>query len=98
MSIIYIYVIKALYNETVTSLKTSTSNISEFPITTSLDQECSKFLSFGLVMDKLIGHFQDDISWCMIFVDDILLVDETRIEINCKLELQRCIRIKEFLN
>ena len=30
---------------------------------------------------------QDEILWCMLFVDDIVLVDEMRAGINVKLEL-----------
>ena len=32
---------------------------------------------------------QGDISWCMFFADDIVLVDESRTGVNQKLELWR---------
>jgi len=40
-------------------------------------------------MDELTRTIQDEIPWCMLFVDDIVLVDETRVGVNVKLELWR---------
>ena len=40
-------------------------------------------------MDKLTGHIQDDIPWCMLFVDDIVLIDETQEGVNAKFNLWR---------
>ena len=34
-------------------------------------------------------NIQDDISWCMLFADDMVLVDESRAGVNRKLELWR---------
>jgi len=48
----------------------------------------SPFL-FAIVMDELTRAIQDEIPWCMPFADDIVLVDETRAEVNAKLELWR---------
>ena len=42
---------------------------------------------FALVMDELTRHMQDEVPWCMLFADDIILVVETKIEVNAKLEL-----------
>jgi len=38
-------------------------------------------------MDELTRTIQDEIPWCMLFADDIVLVDETRAGVNVKLEL-----------
>ncbi|KAM2015416.1 hypothetical protein COP2_047002 [Malus domestica] len=38
-------------------------------------------------MDELTGHIQDDIPWCMLFADDIVLIDETQEGVNAKLNL-----------
>ncbi|PKU62779.1 ubiquitin-protein ligase E3 C [Dendrobium catenatum] len=38
-------------------------------------------------MDVLTRYLQDDVPWCMLFTDDILLVDKTREGIEGKLEL-----------
>ena len=38
-------------------------------------------------MDEVTRDIQGDISWCMLFADDIVLVDESRTGVNQKLEL-----------
>jgi hypothetical protein len=35
-------------------------------------------LLFALVMDEAIRGIQGDIPWCMLFVNDVVLVDESR--------------------
>ena len=44
---------------------------------------------FAIVMDELTRTIQDEIPWCMLFADDIVLVNETRAEVNAKLKLWR---------
>ena len=40
-------------------------------------------------MDEVTRNIQGDIPWCMLFADDIVLVDENQAEVNRKLELWR---------
>ena len=40
-------------------------------------------------MDEVTRNIQGDIPWCMLFTDDGVLVDESRAEVNRKLELWR---------
>ena len=40
-------------------------------------------------MDELTKAIQDEISWCMLFVDEIVLVDDTRAGVNTKLKIWR---------
>ncbi|KAM1152002.1 hypothetical protein FF1_034659 [Malus domestica] len=40
-------------------------------------------------MDELRGHILDDNLWCMIFADDVTLIDETQEGANAKLNLWR---------
>jgi hypothetical protein len=42
---------------------------------------------FALVMDEVTRDIQGDIPWCMLFADDMVLVDDSRAEDNRKLEL-----------
>ena len=73
-----------MYDEVVTNVRTYRGITSNFSITIGLHQESalSLFL-FVIVMDVI----QDEIPWCMLFADDIVLVDETRAGVNAKLEL-----------
>ena len=41
----------------------------------------SPFL-FVIVMDELTRAIQDEIPWCILFADNIVLVDETRAGVN----------------
>ena len=41
---------------------------------------------FTIVTDELTREIQDDVPWCMLFADDIVLIDESRDGLNRKLE------------
>ena len=85
----YIDIIKDMYDVLV-NVRTCGDITSDFSITIGLHQgsSLSPFL-FVIVMDELTRAIQDEIPWCMLFADDIVLVDETRAGINAKLELWR---------
>lgn len=42
-----------------------------------------------MVIDEFTRLIQDEVAWCMLFVDDIVFVDETRHGVNSKLEIWR---------
>jgi hypothetical protein len=44
---------------------------------------------FDLVMDEVTRDIQGDIPWCMLFADNVVLVDNSRTGVNRKLELWR---------
>ena len=49
-------------------------------------------------MDDLIKLIQEEVSWRTLFADDIVLLDETRSEVNVKLEIWRnALESKGFL-
>ena len=83
----YVDIIKDLYERMVTSVTTTYRVIDEFLVTISLHQGTtfSPYL-FALIMDKLSTHIPRNIPWCMLFIDNIVLVDESRDDVNAKIE------------
>jgi hypothetical protein len=61
-----------------------------FPINIGLHQgsALSSYL-FALVMDEVTRDIQGGIPWCMFFIDDVVLVDESRTRVDQRLELCR---------
>jgi hypothetical protein len=51
-----------------------------FPIKIGLHQvsALSSYI-FTLVMDEITNDIQRNIIWCMLFADDVVLIDETRV-------------------
>jgi hypothetical protein len=86
----YITLIKDMYDNVVTSVQTSDGDTNDFPINIELHQgsALSPYL-FALVMDEVTKDIQGGIPWCMLFADDVVLVDESRTEVDQKLELWR---------
>jgi hypothetical protein len=66
------------------------ANTNDFSINIGLHQglALSPYL-FALVMDEVIRDIQGDIPWCMLFIDDVVLVHESRTGVDQKLELWR---------
>ena len=86
----YITLIKDMYKDVMTFVQTCDGDTTDFPINIGLHQgsALSPYL-FALVMDEVTRDIQGDISWCMLFADDVVLVDESRAGVNRKLELWR---------
>jgi len=84
----YIDKIKDMYDGVVANIRTCNSLTSDFSITIRLHQgsALSPFL-FAILKDELTRAIQAQIPWSMLFADDIVLVDETRVGINAKLDL-----------
>ena len=77
-----------MYNNDVTSVRTNDGNTDYFPIKIGLHQglALSPYL-FALVIDEVTRNIQGNIPWCMLFADDVVLVDESQAGENRKLEL-----------
>jgi hypothetical protein len=75
----YITLTKDMYDNVVTSVRTSDGDTNDFLINIGLYQRSalSPYL-FALVMDVVTRDIQGGIPWCMLFVDDVVLVDESR--------------------
>jgi hypothetical protein len=84
----HITLIKDIYDNIVTSVQTSDGDTNDFPITIGLHQglALSPYL-FSLVMDEVTRDIQGGIAWCILFVDDVVLMDESRTAVDQKLEL-----------
>ena len=79
-----------MYKNAMTFVRTCGGDTTNFPINIGLHQgsTLSPYL-FALVMDEVTRDIQGDIPWCMLFADDVVLVDESRAGVNRKLELWR---------
>ena len=79
-----------MYDNVVTSVRTRDGDTNDFPIKIGLHQRSalSPYL-FDLVMDEVTRDIQGDIPWCMLFADDVVLIDDSRTGVNRKLELWR---------
>ena len=86
----YINLIKDMYKDAMTCVRTCDGDTRDFPIKIGLHQgsALSPYL-FALVMDEVTRDIQDDIPWCMLFADDVVLIDESRAGVNRKLEVWR---------
>nr|XP_009771251.1 PREDICTED: uncharacterized protein LOC104221815 [Nicotiana sylvestris] len=82
--------IKDMYDGSKTRVRTVGGDSEHFSIVMGLHQESAlNPLLFALVMDVLIHHVEGEVSWCMLFVDDIVLIDEMRSGVNKRLEVSR---------
>jgi len=79
-----------MYEDVRTRVRTVVRDTRDFPIDTGLHQgsALSHFL-FTTVMDEITRGIQDEIPRCMLFADDIVLIDESREGVNIKLERWR---------
>ena len=79
----YIRVIKDMYEEGRTRVRMPGGPTDDFYVGMGLHQgsALSPFL-FTIVMDELTKGIQDELPWCMLFADDIVLIDENREGVN----------------
>ncbi|RCU37768.1 hypothetical protein DVA76_17955, partial [Acinetobacter baumannii] len=79
-----------MYDGVITSVRTTSGETSVLPITVGLHQGSTLSLYlFVVIMVELTRHLQEDAPWCMLFADDIILIDKTRVGVNRKFELWR---------
>jgi len=86
----YVTLIKDMYDDVVTSVRACDSETNDFPLKIGLHQgsALSPYI-FALVMDEVTRDIQGEIPWCMLFADDVVLIDESRIGVDRQLELWR---------
>lgn len=77
-----------MYDRAVTSVRTRGGITSEFLIIIGLHQGLTfSPYPFVLVMDELTKSIKEVVYWCMLYIDVIVLVDETRGGVNAKLKI-----------
>jgi len=83
----YIRAIKDMYEGVRASVMSSVGDTEYFSIDNGLHQgsALSPFL-FTIIIDELTREIQEEVPWCMLFTDDIVLIDEIRDGLNGKLE------------
>jgi hypothetical protein len=79
-----------MYDKVVTSVQTTDGDTNVFLINIGLHEGSALIhYLFALVIDEVTRDIQEDIPWCMLFADDVVLVDESREGVNRKPELWR---------
>lgn len=71
-----------MYYDAITGVGTIREETSTISITVSLFNPTWSQYLFPLVMNSLTWHIQYKVSWCILLVDDIILIRETRVKIN----------------
>jgi len=81
-----------------TSVKTCGEDSEVFLVALGLYQIFAlSFYLFTLAMEELTKHIQVEVSWCMMFVEHIVLVDETKDSVNTKLKIwSNALKFKGF--
>jgi Reverse transcriptase (RNA-dependent DNA polymerase) len=84
----YVTLIKDMYTNIVTCVRACNGESNIYPIKIGLHQvsALSPYI-FTLVIDEITKDIQGDIPWCMLFADDVMLIDENKIGVNQKLKL-----------
>ena len=79
-----------MYGGAKTSARSAAGDTEHFPIDIELHQglALSPFL-FTIIIDELTRKIQDEVPWCILFTDDIVLIDEAIGGLNEKLESWR---------
>jgi Reverse transcriptase (RNA-dependent DNA polymerase) len=84
----YVTLFKDMYINVVTCVRACDGESDAFSIKIGLHQwsVLSPYI-FTLVMDEIIKDIQGDIPWCILFADDVVLINESRIRVDQKLKL-----------
>ncbi|GJX85066.1 retrovirus-related pol polyprotein LINE-1 [Tanacetum coccineum] len=86
----YLKVLRDIYEGAKTRVRTSVRDTEFFPVEVGLHQGSAISLYlFALILDEISRGIQEDIPWCMIFADDIVLIAESAEGLNNRLEKWR---------
>ena len=83
----HIEAIRDMYDGASTNIKTPIGITKSFPVRVGLHQgsTLNPFL-FAVIIDELSQSIWETVPWCMLCAEDIVLVAETSVEANTKLE------------
>ncbi|XP_021995201.1 uncharacterized protein LOC110892339 [Helianthus annuus] len=83
----YVDIIKDTYDRTETGVRAPVGDTNFFPVEVGLHQwsTLSPFL-LVVVLDELSKLIQETVPWCVLFVDDIVLIVETKQCLNVRVE------------
>ena len=86
----YTRIIKNMYDEATTTVRSAAGLTEEFKVDVGLHQgsALSPFL-FAIIMDKLTKDIRKDATWDMLFADDIVLTRQNSRELEDDLEIWR---------
>ena len=79
-----ITIIQDMYKATKTRVKTRCGLTQYFNIEVGLHQGCP--LLFIIIMDVLASSIQRDLLWAMLFADDLVICEESRLEVEQQLD------------
>ncbi|XP_074352196.1 uncharacterized protein LOC141691370 [Apium graveolens] len=87
---IYLRAIQEMYFQVRTCVRTPVGDTQYFTVGIGLHQGSSLSpFSFAVIMDVLTRGIQDKVPWYMLFADDIVIINETRVAVNVILERWR---------
>ena len=79
----YIEAIRDMYDKTSINIQTLVGMTKPFPVKVGLYQGSTLILFiFTVIMEEISKSVWETVLWCMLFVDDIILVAETKDEVN----------------
>ena len=86
----YVRVIRETYKNATTRVRSAVGTTDGFQVKVGLHQGSALSpLLFNIVLDVLTGDVREDPPWCMYYADDVVLVAESREELEEKLERWR---------
>ena len=86
----YVRLVQDMYEESETVVRCAVGTTESFKVKVGLHQgsALSPFL-FGVIMDRLADEVRRESPWTMLFADDIVICEETREEVERRLESWR---------
>ena len=83
----YVKVIKECYKDVMTSVRSTVGKTDEFKVGVGLHQGSALSpLLFNIVFDVITENVREEPPWCIIYADDVVLVAESRVGVERKLE------------